>query len=83
MSYPLLSLDGELKVVDVENSKVLVMVKSCKDHKERMLFVFNRSDCETHVDIKRIFEKVGAHDLKESEKSSLVMQRYGFTLWAI
>ena len=83
LSYPLLSLDGELKVVDVKNSKVLVMVKSCKDHKDRMLFIFNRSDCETHVDMKRIFEKLGARDLKESENSSLVMQRYGFTLCTI
>ena len=83
LSCPLLARDGKLSVVAVANPNVLVLLKSCSDEKIRMLFIFNREDSETEVDLGQIFEKVGAGGLKSQEKNTLKMQRYGFALCAV
>ncbi len=83
MTYPLLGDDGKLKVVDVENSNILALLKSSRDNSCKMLFIFNRADSVVELNLKRVMEKVGAHGFKDDVSETLKMQRFGFSLCSI
>ena len=68
LSYPQLSSDGELRVIAVDNQDVLVLLKTCREQKSRMLFIFNREDTETVVDLRKIFEKIRAGEFEEHRR---------------
>ncbi len=83
ISYPLLSCDGLLEVVDSGSSRVLALVKSCAEFPERMLFVFNRTDADIELDFSALLGRVGAKQLGETAGEKLSLKRYGFTLCAV
>lgn len=79
VQYPLLSQDGELKMVNCGNDKVTAIVKQEIKGSERVLFIFNRTDTEQNVAIAELLKKLNARDTAENKKN-LKLNRYGSAL---
>lgn len=83
ITYPVLSEDGYLEVVNTQYNNVLVMIKKSVVSDDRMLFVFNKSEHKVEIDLKMLLDKVRAGNIAENNNTTLVLQRFGFTLCSI
>lgn len=76
--YPALADDGNLSMIKSGNDKVLVLQKKIASG-ERVLLIFNRDGHTQTINIANVLRDLGAKNAADN-KSTLKLERYGFTL---